>query len=86
MRGKRPGGAGAGAWGAECMVEMRRSGRWLLVVFAAWLLGGSLQGCREEEQDRVFLQEKGVYQGPEDPPLAAEQVDELRYRARTQAF
>ena len=65
---------------------MRRSGRWLLVVFAAWLLGGSLQGCREEEQDRVFLQEKGVYQGPEDPPLAAEQVDELRYRARTRAF
>ncbi len=63
------------------MVEKRSSGRWLLVLFGALALSGGLQGCREEEQNRIFLHEKGVYQGREDAPLTPEQVDELRYRA-----
>lgn len=46
----------------------------------------AIQGCREDEQDRVLLFEPGVYQGQEDPPLAEERVNELRSRARQQQF
>ncbi len=55
-----------------------------LLGLAACLL--LVQGCREEEQDRILLHEKGVYQGPGDEPLGPEQLDDLRERARTQSF
>ena len=42
--------------------------------------------CREEEQDRILFQQKGVYQGQADTPLTAEQVRELRFRASQQNF
>lgn len=45
-----------------------------------------VQGCREEEQDRVLFHEKGTYQGPDDEPLDEEQVGDLRERARIQSF
>ena len=56
-----------------------------------WLVGIGLgllvvQGCREEEQDRVLLHEKGVYQGERDDGLSADQLDDLRERARIQSY
>ena len=45
-----------------------------------------LGACREEEQDRVLMQQKGVYQGQEDQPLTEEQLRELRFRASHQNF
>jgi len=56
---------------------------WLLGVFAAGLL---LQGCREDEQDRPLLYDKGTYLGQPDPRLEPQRVDELRARARNQQF
>ena len=55
----------------------------LLGTVAALLL---VQGCREDEQDRVLIHEKGVYQGQQDQPLEPAQREELRARARTQQF
>lgn len=50
------------------------------------LLGVALvvQGCREEEQGRPLLYEKGTYLGQPDPPLDQDQVDALRQRATRQ--
>jgi hypothetical protein len=62
----------------------RTAGRvWLLAVLGAVLL---LQGCREDEQDRPLLYDKGTYLGEKEPPLDAQQVDELRFRAQNQKF
>jgi hypothetical protein len=40
-----------------------------------------VQGCREEEQGRPLLHEKGTYVGPADTPLTEEEVEGLRARA-----
>jgi outer membrane protein assembly factor BamE (lipoprotein component of BamABCDE complex) len=42
------------------------------------------QGCREEEQDRPLVHDKGVYQGAVDQKLDQEQLDALRQRATKQ--
>ena len=59
--------------------------RWLWLLMVAGVALG-LQGCREDERDRVLMYEPGVYLGQPDQPLEQEQVDELRYRARQQRF
>ena len=46
----------------------------------------STGACREEEQGRILIQEKGVYQGPADVALTEEQVRDLRSRANLQNF
>jgi hypothetical protein len=56
---------------------------WLLGALGVGLL---LQGCREDEQDRPLLYDKGTYLGETDPPLPAQQVEELRARAQNQKF
>ena len=63
---------------------MARCGMWIWLVAVG--VGLLLQGCREDEQDRLLLYEKGTYLGPSDPPLAAQQVDKLRSRAPNQKF
>ena len=52
------------------------------------LLGVALavQGCREDEQDRVLRYQPGTYLGQPDQPLDQEQVDALRQRATRQQF
>jgi hypothetical protein len=56
---------------------------WLLGALAAGLV---LQSCREEEQNRPLLYDKGSYLGEPGPPLEQQQVEQLRYRARNQQF
>jgi hypothetical protein len=56
---------------------------WLLGALAAGLL---LQSCREDEQNRPLLYDKGSYLGEPGPPLDEQQVEQLRYRARNQQF
>jgi hypothetical protein len=43
-------------------------------------------GCREEEQGRPIIFEKGTYLGKPDQKLTDAQEQELRSRARNQAF
>lgn len=47
-------------------------------------VGLALGGCRENEQDRTLMFDKGKYLGKPDRPLSDEQVDELRHRAEQQ--
>lgn len=63
----------------------RRTTR-LLLLSAAVMASAFLAGCREEEQDRILLYQKGVYQGPVDASLKDERVGDLRDRALNQRF
>lgn len=54
-----------------------------LVLLGATALAAT--ACKESEQDRVLIHEKGVYQGEADTPLKEETLDDLRQRARNQA-
>ena len=65
------------------MISTRR-GR--LVLALATLSALAVGACREEEQDRILIQQKGVYQGQADEPLTEEQLRELRFRASQQNF
>jgi hypothetical protein len=60
-------------------------------VTSIWLLGALgvallLQACREDEQERPLFYDKGHYSGPIDPPLGAQQVEQLRQRAQNQKY
>jgi hypothetical protein len=46
----------------------------------------AVAGCREEEQGRPIIFEKGKYLGKPDQKLTEAQEQELRSRARNQAF
>ena len=54
--------------------------RWLVLLGIAL----AVQGCREDEQDRVLMYEPGTYLGQPDEPLDQEQVEALRQRAARQ--
>ena len=62
----------------------RRMGRVMLAL--ATLSALAVGACREEEQDRILIQQKGVYQGQSDTPLTEEQLRELRFRGNQQNF
>lgn len=70
------------------MNGMRRTGQALSrLVFAGVVLASlALPGCREEEQDRILLFEKGTYLGPADQALNQAQADDLRRRTLGQKF
>jgi hypothetical protein len=55
---------------------------WLAVLGIAL----AAQSCREDEQDRPLLYDKGSYQGQPDQTLSEEQVDRLRQRSAGQKF
>jgi hypothetical protein len=52
----------------------------------ALLAGLALQGCREEEQDRILLYQKGTYLGPADTSAPAAELAKLDDRAAKQKF
>lgn len=56
-----------------------------LALGLAALLGGALLvGCKEEEQDRILLFEKGTYLGQDDDTMGTTTPEQLRDRARNQ--
>ena len=57
-------------------------GVWLAIAGIALVA----QGCREDEQDRPLVYDKGSYQGQPDPALSDQQVEALRQRAGAQKF
>lgn len=51
---------------------------------AALALLAALSACRDEEQHRVLLYDKGTYLGQSDSKLTQQQVDALRQRTLEQ--
>jgi hypothetical protein len=64
------------------MAKARSIGMWLAIAGIALMT----QGCREDEQNRPLLYDKGTYEGQPDQALSAEQVDALRQRSARQKF
>jgi hypothetical protein len=64
------------------MAKARTVAVWLAIAGIALVA----QGCREDEQNRPLLYDKGTYRGQPDPGLADQQVEELRQRAARQKF
>ena len=57
-------------------------------LLAAAMIGLSLAtiGCREDEQGRPMVKQKGVYEGPADEALGEERLLDLRSRTAGQKF
>jgi hypothetical protein len=58
----------------------------LAVVALSVLALSVLSGCREDEQNRPLIVEKGVYQGPQDEALNEEDRRALQQRGDRQRF
>jgi hypothetical protein len=61
---------------------LRGALRWLVLLGVAL----AVEGCREDEQDRVLRYQPGTYLGQADEPLDQQQVEELHERATRQQF
>ncbi|ESR22865.1 hypothetical protein [Lutibaculum baratangense] len=57
-----------------------------LVLGALVIVAAGLSACRDDALERDYISEKGVYEGPADTPLTAEQQRELEQRALRQKF
>ena len=55
----------------------------LVAALLLFAVGFTLQGCREDEQNRILSFEKGKYLGKPDQNLSAAQREQLRQRAKT---
>jgi len=62
----------------------RTAARRAMVILALAGLALMVQACREDEQDRPFVYDKGTYGGPADEKLEQDQIDALRQRAAGQ--
>ncbi len=56
----------------------------LALAAALGIAAASIAGCREDEQGRMLLYEKGTYKGQPDTSLSPQRIDELRQRAAGQ--
>lgn len=45
-----------------------------------------MTACREDEQGRPMVKQKGVYEGPADDAIAEDRLEALRSRAAGQKF
>ena len=64
---------------------MKRMAR-MAAVAALGVATVTVAGCREDEQDRVLMFDKGVYLGEPDQALADDAMGDLRRRAENQGF
>jgi hypothetical protein len=62
----------------------RAATRQVAALLALAGLALTVQGCREEEQDRPLVYDKGTYLGQHDQQLDQDQVEALRRRATEQ--
>ena len=58
--------------------------RTITATAAILLVAAALAGCREEEQGRALIPDKGTYAGPADTALTKAQTDQLTDRAALQ--
>lgn len=58
----------------------------LVLVVALALAAAALAGCRESEQGRPLVYEKGSYRGKADTPLDTDTVRALQQRGRQQGY
>jgi len=65
---------------------MISSGLGRMILAIGLIAALSVGACREEEQGRILIQQKGVYQGQPDTALSEAQLRELRFRANQQNF
>ena len=65
---------------------MKNSARKALLMVGMVALVAGVAGCREEEQNRPLVKQKGVYQGVIDEKLDDELVSTLRSRSSGQRF
>ena len=61
-----------------------KTGKLIVTLACLVAAGASLGACREDEQGRVLLFEKGVYLGKADTPITEEARRNLRTRALRQ--
>ena len=66
-------------------MRAQRIGRTTLLAIAAGA-ALTLAACREDEQGRILMFEKGEYLGEPDATLDADDVSDLRQRALEQRF
>ncbi|MGI9489708.1 MAG: hypothetical protein ACR2RF_28230 [Geminicoccaceae bacterium] len=57
-----------------------------LLATAAVGLSLGLVGCRDDEQARPMVKQKGVYEGVADEALPEDRLEDLRSRAAGQKF
>ena len=57
-----------------------------LLAMAVVGLSMSVAGCREDEQGRPMVKQKGVYEGQADEKLDEGQLSDLRSRTSGQKF
>jgi hypothetical protein len=57
-----------------------------LLVVAVVGLVASISGCREDEQGRPMVKQKGVYEGQADEALGEDMRSDLRARTNGQRF
>ena len=57
-----------------------------LLVTAVFGLSLGLAGCRDDEQGRPMVKQKGVYEGQEDEAIGERALQDLRSRAAGQKF
>lgn len=65
---------------------MASLGRRVLWGLAIIVIGAGLGGCRDDEQGRPLVKQKGVYEGPKDQPLDQQRLDDLKSRTAGQKF
>jgi hypothetical protein len=61
-----------------------RPARATIILGCALALGATLSACREEEQNRVLVYDKGTYAGRADAPLSVEAYRRQRLRVPRQ--
>ncbi len=62
-----------------------KTGKFVTMLACLVAVGVSLGACREDEQGRVLLFEKGVYLGKADTPITEEARRNIRTRALRQS-
>ncbi|MGI9417678.1 MAG: hypothetical protein ACR2RA_07560 [Geminicoccaceae bacterium] len=65
---------------------MKSGAKSALLLTVAIGVAAGVAGCRDDEQQRPMVKQKGVYEGPADEALAEDRLSDLKSRAAGQKF
>ena len=65
------------------MVSLRRQAFGVMAIIG---IAAGLQSCRDDEQGRPMVKQKGVYEGQADEPIDQQRLLDLKTRANGQKF